>query len=176
MDASKIQTPVELIMLDQELIARQPPESQHLWHIVMAFVQQLLGSIGELRQTIASLNQNILALQAEIQKLKRPRKTPQNSSVPPSTTHPHAKPKSSRQPTGKAPGGQPGHPKHAREILPVEQCDEVVVLTPEVCRRCGAPLDQHQCLFDPLRHQVWDIPEIKPVVIEYRRERLLCEK
>ena len=176
MDASKIETPVELIMLDQELIARQPPESQHLWHVVMAFVQLLLGSIGELRQTIASLKQTILDLQAEIQKLKRPRKTPRNSSVPPSTTHPHSKPKSSRQPTGKSPGGQPGHPKHARELLPVEQCDEVVVLTPEVCRRCGEPLDQHQCPLDPLRYQVWDLPEIKPVVIEYRRERILCEK
>ena len=67
MDASKIETPVELIILDQELITRQPPESQHLWQIVMAFVQQLLGSNGELRQTIASLNQTILDLQAEIQ-------------------------------------------------------------------------------------------------------------
>ena len=147
-----------------------------MWHIVVAFVHQLLGSIAELRQTIASRNQTILALQAENQKLKQARKTPQNSSVPPSTTHPHAKPKSSRQTTGKARGGQPGHPKHARELLPVEQCDEVVELIPEVCRRCGALLDQHQCLLDPLRHQVWDIPEIKPLVIEYRRQPLLCEK
>ena len=136
----------------------------------------LLDKNRELSQTIASLNLTILALPAEIQKLKRPRKTPRNSSVPPSTTPPHAKPQSSRQPTGKSPGGQPGHPQHARALLPVEQCDEVIQLTPEVCRRCGAPLDQHQCLFDPLRHQVWDIPEIKPLVIEYRRERFLCEK
>ena len=83
MDAPKIQTPVELIILDQELIARQAPESQHLWQIVMAFVQQLLGSNGELRQMIASLNQTILNLQAENQQLKQARKTPLNSSVPP---------------------------------------------------------------------------------------------
>ena len=99
MDASKIETPVELILLDEELIQRQPPESQHLWHVVMAFVHQLLGTIAELRQTIASLNQTNLALKAENQKLKQARKTPRNSSVPPSTEHPHAKPKSSRLPT-----------------------------------------------------------------------------
>ena len=176
MDASTIETPAELISLDQELIERQPPETRHLWMVVMAFVQQLLASIAELRTTIASLKQTISAQQAEIQKLKRPRKTPQNSSVPPSTTHPHAKPKSSRLPTGKARGGQPGHPKHARELLPIDQCDEVVELVPEVCRRCGEPLDQHQCQFDPLRHQVWEIPLNEPIVIEYRRNRLLCEK
>ncbi len=176
MDASKIETPAELIMLDQDLIARQPPESQHLWQVVMAFVQQLLASIDELRKTIATLNQTILTLQAENQKLKQPRKTPRNSSVPPSTEHPHAKPKSSRLPTGKARGGQRGHPKHARELLPIDQCHEVVELVPEVCRRCGAPLDQHQCQFDPLRHQVWEIPFNKPIVIEYSRKKLLCDQ
>ena len=136
MDASTIETPAELILLDQELIERQPPQTRHLWVVVMAFVQQLLGSIGDLWKTIASLNQNIQALKSEIQKLKQARKTPRNSSVPPSTEHPHAKPKSSRQPTGKARGGQPGHPKHARKLLPIEQCDEVIELVPEVCRRC----------------------------------------
>ncbi len=121
----------------------------------MAFVQQLLATMEELRQTIATLNQTILTLQAEILTLKQGRKTPRNSSVPPSTEHPHAKPKSSRQPTGKAPGGQLGHPRHARELIPAEHCHEVVKLVPEVCRRCGARLDQHQCELDPLRHQAW---------------------
>ena len=164
------------LTLDKELIERQPPETRHLLLVVMAFVQQLLARIDELLQTIATRDQTIVVQQAEIQKLKQARKTPRNSSVPPSTEHPHAKPKSSRLPTGKARGGQPGHPKHARELLPIDQCDEVVELVPEVCRRCGAPLDQHQCQFDPLRHQVWEIPEFKPVVIEYSRKRLLCEK
>ena len=31
MDASNIQTLVELIILDQELIERQTPETRHLW-------------------------------------------------------------------------------------------------------------------------------------------------
>ena len=56
MDASTIETPAELISLDQELIERQPPETRHLWVVVMAFVQQLLGNIGDLWKTIATLN------------------------------------------------------------------------------------------------------------------------
>ena len=35
-------------------------------------------------------------------------------------------------------GGQPGHPQHARTWLAVEQCAEVVWLTPQTCRGCGA--------------------------------------
>jgi len=27
---------------------------------------------------------------------------------------------------------------------------------------------------EPLRHQVWEIPEIKPLVTEYQRHRLNC--
>jgi len=28
---------------------------------------------------------------------------------------------------------------------------------------------------EPLRHQVWELPEIKPIITEYRRHRLTCE-
>ena len=108
MDASKIDTPAELILLDQDVIERQPPETRRLWMVVMAFVQQWLATMEELRQTIATLNQTILTLQTENQQLKQGRKTPRNSSVPPSTEHPHTKPKSGGQATGKALGGQFG--------------------------------------------------------------------
>jgi len=51
--------------------------------------------------------------------------SPQNSSLPPSSQHPHAKPK---PPTGKRKkkrGGQPGHPKHERPLIPTDRCNEV---------------------------------------------------
>ena len=43
---------------------------------------------------------------------------------------------------------------------------------PPGCRRCGTPLtgDDPQ----PLRHQVWEVPEIRPHVTEYQRHRLRC--
>ena len=111
----------------------------------------------------------IVELKSELAALK---KTPRNSSLPPSNQHPHAKPTSVRKPSGKKPGGQPGHPKCERALIPITDCQEVVSCKPTRCRRCCQPLSRS----DPelLRHQVWDVPEIRPLVIEYQRHRLTC--
>jgi transposase len=95
-----------------------------------------------------------------------------NSSLPPSTAHPHAKPPRAKRPKRRAPGGQPGHAKHERALIPVEQCQAVVPCLPPACRRCGEPLNGADP--EPLRHQVWELPEILPVVTEYQRHRLVC--
>src|SRR5258707_14129983 len=75
----------------------------------------------------------IAALEAEVAALK---KSPRNSSLPPSTEHPHAKPVPQRTKSGKKPGGQPGHPKHERSLIPTDQCHAVVSVKPNACRRC----------------------------------------
>jgi transposase len=43
-------------------------------------------------------------------------------------------------------------------------------LKPDRCRRCGRHLQGGDP--QPLRHQVWELPPIRPVIIEYRRQRL----
>ena len=48
----------------------------------------------------------------------------------------------------------------------------MVACRPTTCRRCGEPLAGTDST--PLRHQVWDLPEIRPVVTEYQRHRLVC--
>ena len=131
--------------ITEELIARQPPEAQAI----------------------------ILALLAKIQELEsRLNKTPQNSSLPPSTQHPHAKPPSRKAKSRRKRGGQPGHAKHERPLLPTDRCDDVQPLKPEECRRCGEKLSGTDP--EPLRHQVWELPEIKPHVTEYQQHRLVC--
>ena len=135
----------------EEIIARQPPEAQ-------AIIRLLLAEIAELK--------------ARIEVLERGQKTPQNSSLPPSTVHPHAKPASPKRKSKKKRGGQPGHKKHERPLIPTDQCDDVQPLKPTECRRCGEKLSGSDP--DPLRHQVWELPEIKPLVTEYRRHRLEC--
>jgi transposase len=110
----------------------------------------------------------IADLENQVQKL-----TPQNSSLPPSTQHPHAKPKRpKRDGKKKKLGGQKGHKKHHRELIPSEQCGDVIPLRPDACRRCGKPLTGMDP--EPIRHQVWELPEIKPIVTEYQRHRLAC--
>lgn len=120
-----------------------------------AFIELLLARIAELE---ARLGQ-----------------TPQNSSLPPSSVHPHAKPQprpSAKERSKKRRGGQPGHAKHERPLIPAEDCDEVQDLKPTECRRCGATLRGRD--LEPLRQQVWEIPPIQPHVTEYRLHRLVC--
>jgi transposase len=94
-----------------------------------------------------------------------------NSSKPPSSDPPHAKPAPPRAPTGKRKGGQPGHPKRSRPDLPP---DAVVELRPDACDRCAHPLAGSDPA--PLRHQVVELPPIRPHVTEYRRHRLPCPR
>lgn len=92
-----------------------------------------------------------------------------SSSKPPSSDPPHAKPAPPKPPTGKRRGGQPGHPKRSRPDLPP---DAIVELRPESCGRCHHPLAGSDPA--PLRHQVVEIPPVRPHVTEYRCHRLAC--
>ena len=137
----------------EETIARQTPEAQ-------AIIRLLLARIAELEARIAELERQGKG------------KTPQNSSLPPSTQHPHERPQPPKHKSKRKRGGQPGHEKHERALIPTDQCDDVRPLKPTECRRCGAKLSGSDP--EPLRHQVWDLPEIKPHVTEYQQHRLVC--
>jgi transposase len=106
--------------------------------------------------------------------LSRQGKTPQNSSLPPSTQHPHAKPVKAQAKSKKKQGGQPRHPRSERSLIPIERCDEVISLKPTACRRWGTKLTGEDC--EPLRHQVYELPEIEPIVTEYQQHRLNCSR
>jgi transposase len=139
--------------ITEETIARQPPEAQ-------AIIRLLLAKIAELESRIEELQRQAKG------------KTPQNSSLPPSTQHPHARPQPPRRKSKRKRGGQPGHEKHERLLIPTEDCNRVEPLKPTECRRCGEKLSGSDP--EPLRHQVWELPEIKPLVTEYQRHRLTC--
>ena len=121
---------------------------------------------------VLSLLQRIEELEAKLQKL-----TPQNSSVPPSTVHPHSKTTTDKKPDKKPgkqnkQGGQKGHKRHQRELIPTEDCDSVTECFPEACRRCGGELQSDGT--EPDRHQVWELPPIRPIVDEYQLHRGHC--
>ena len=115
----------------------------------------------------------VCGLEARIADLEaRLNKDSTNSSLPPSSTHPHAKPPSAKPESKRRRGGQPGHDKAERALIPVGECQAVVPCVPGECRRCGRALRGIDP--EPLRHQVWELPEIEPVVTEYQRHRLVC--
>jgi transposase len=96
--------------------------------------------------------------------------TSRNSSRPPSSDPPQSeRPRRPRRPRRR--GAQPGHPGHTRTLRPVEEVDEVVAMKAEQCRHCHAPVsgDDPQ----PWRHQVSEMPPIKPVVTEYQWPQLV---
>lgn len=135
-----------------EQLAALPPEVRA---VIQAIIDHYERRIGELT--------------AEIERLK---KTPRNSSAPPSSEHPHAKPPAAQPKSQRPRGGQPGHEKHERALIPTSQCQQVVPRKPQRCRRCGRKLCGHDPA--PLRHQVWDVPPIEPRVSEYQLHRLPC--
>jgi transposase len=134
--------------ITEELIARQPPEAQVIIRLLLAQIAQLQAEVAELK------------------------KTPHNSSLPPSVQHPHARPAQGKSTSNKKPGGQPGHHRHERALIPTEKCTGMVTLKPQHCRRCQTRLDGSDP--QPLRHQVWELPEIQPLVTEYQQHRLAC--
>jgi transposase len=133
-------------VVTEELIARQSPEAQ-------AVIRLLLAEIQELKSQLLKL-------------------TPQNSSLPSSSQHPHAKPIRPKKKSNRQRGGQPGHPRHQRVLIPSAECSAVIPLRPSVCSGCGERLRENDP--EPRRHQVWELPEIKPVVTEYQQHRLVC--
>ena len=112
---------------------------------------ELKGQVAELK---ARLNQNS-----------------SNSSRPPSSDPPSVKRAPPKRPTGKKRGGQRGHKRHRRDLVPPEKVTASFDIKPETCRCCGAALFGEDP--EPLRHQVAELPPIEPDVTEYRLHRLL---
>ena len=134
-----------------------PPELEaEMSPAVKAFVLMLIARIEELEDQVRKL-------------------TPRNSSIPPSTEHPHAKPKRKPLPGKKRKqGGQNGHKRNTRELVPSDQCTEVIQCQPDACRRCGGDLELDAS--SPARHQVWDLPPIQPIITEYQLHRGHCPR
>jgi transposase len=137
--------------LPRDIWERTPPEAQ--------------AYIGTLEARVAALVAMVQALQEQLHQTSRNSSRPP-SSDPPLPQRPHS-PRGQRQR-----GGQPGHPGSTRTLIPVEEVDEVVVIKPAQCTHCQAPLSGDDP--KPWRHQVIELPPIKPVVTEYQWHQLAC--
>jgi transposase len=122
--------------------------------------------IAELEALLAAALARIAALEEQI------RKSSSNSSKPPSSDAPGKKLFRRPKPSGKKPGGQPGHKGHKRALVPMEEVDRHHDCVPVECAHCAALLEGSDPT--PLLHQVFHLPEIKPFVEQYALHELGC--
>src|SRR6516164_2454083 len=143
------------------------PIPESLWNTLSAEAQAALMAVFEsLRCRIAELDQRVADLEARL------RLNSTNSSKPPSSDPIGLKRKPPAPPTGRKSGGQPGHVRAQRPLVPPEKLRSSTDCRPATCRRCAHPLRGDDP--DPLIHQVADLPRIEPIVDQYRLHRLRC--
>jgi transposase len=131
-------------------------------------VEELLALARQQQQQILHIQQQLADTQAKLNT------NSSNSSLPPSSDRFHSKrrpPRAADQPRKKR-GGQPGHTRWRRLLVPVDQVRQTIPCKPAVCRRCGRPLTGTDPA--PLRHQVAELPVVVPDVVEYQLHRLTC--
>jgi len=129
---------------------------------LVAQVEQLTARVARQDERIAKLEQ-------------KGRRSSRNSSQPPSADSPSAPPKRGKDPSGKKPGGQPGHEGKGRPLLPLWAVDEVVEHWPAGCD-CGHVFaaGERVAAGAPARHQVEELPVMAVRVTEHRCQRVAC--
>jgi transposase len=142
--------------IPDELWAKVPPDAQ----VALAAVFRAM------QQRVNELETRVRDLEARLQLNST------NSSKPPSSDPIGMKRQPPAPPSGKKRGGQPGHRKAHRRLVPPEEVRETIDCKPNACRRCGHQLSGDDP--EPLIHQVAELPRIEPLVAEYRLHRLTC--
>jgi transposase len=119
---------------------------------------EMVVAAGQQPERIAELERQLVELQAEIRRLSAPKKTSENSSVPPSVGFKADRMERRRRRRGTRRG-------HAGTSRLRQTPDVIVRCRPSTCQGCGEPL--------PLagqrrvgRSQIVELPPVRPVVIE----------
>lgn len=140
-------------------------------------LKQLLGepqNLDRAKQIIDLLLDTVEAQQEQLDALSDQRtNTSRNSSKPPSSDSPEerkSRPKK-KNPSGRTQGGQPGHKGQHRVLHAEHEVSRFHDWYPGQCL-CGGPIllsDQ-----TPHRHQIVDLPEVKPLITEHRLHHGCC--
>jgi transposase len=133
---------------------------EHIWDTLSDEARVGIGAV------IEGLEKRIAELESRLNQ------NSSNSSKPPSSDPIGVKRKPPIPPSKKRRGGQKGHPRRIRALVPPERVASVTDCKPTECRRCGHSLSGEDA--EPRRHQVAELPPIEPEVHEYRLHRLCC--
>ncbi len=126
-----------------------------------ALICQLFPLLEEVRKLTARVSE----LEARLSK------NSQNSSKPPSSDGYAKKTQSLRQPSGKKPGGQAGHP--GQTLKRSSEPDEIIYSPLQDRCACGASLSEYDALIAE-RRQVFDVPVAHYHVVEHCTLQLRC--
>lgn len=128
-----------------------------------AIIEKLVGQVEKLTARVAELEERLS-------------RSSQNSSKPPSSDPPWLLRGAKKAPSGRKPGGQPGHKKNERQLLPPERVDEPHDVWPDKCEHCQHVFGSgaREEVGEPERHQVVELPKIRAHVTEYRLHSQCC--
>ena len=140
--------------------------------------------IADAEKQIADAEKQIADAEKQIADLERQlglrKQNSTNSSKPPSSDGLAGDQRSRgrKRKSRRKPGGQPGHAGHHRRLVPTAEVSHVEVLLPSQCGHCGGRLPQNSrnvtAQGEPRRHQVTEIPPIKPHITEYQFPNVVC--
>ena len=143
-------------------------------------IDSLWEDIGRLKRQISRLKSALGEARGEVDWLRRRNteleklvtKDSHNSSRPPSADPPWAKrTKSLRRPSGKRPGGQPGHIGHMLRLTQTPR--RVITHRPAKCRQCSGSLVRARAA-GVKRRQVVELALVRLRVTEHRAEVVRC--
>ena len=120
---------------------------------------QLPQSLAECHAIIAELRVRVKWLE------ERVKLDSNNSSKPPSSDGPGKPNRSQRRASGRKRGAQPGHTGHSRALVDEAELDSLQDCKPDAVCSCGAQVELDD---QARRHQVFEVPEIRARVDEYR--------
>src|SRR5579871_4551549 len=144
-----------------------PPIPVELWDQIPPAAQAAILAL------VKQYEQRLQALQQQVEDLRqRLNQNSTNSSRPPSSDPPHVKRRPPQPSSGRQKGGQPGHARQQRPLVPPEQVQQTIPVMPSACRKCGQALHGEDP--QPRRHQVAETPPVQAEVTEYRLHRLTC--
>jgi len=134
-------------------------------------VEELRKENQQFKEIILTLLSKVASLEERLSRYENP-KNSRNSSIPPS--HDYSRPpktRSLREPSGKKPGGQPGHEGTTLEM--VEKPDEIIEHIPQFCTCCGRDISQIHAELVESRQEIV-LPVIQPIYVEHQAFQRTC--
>ena len=168
---------IKRLLKEQENLKRQLAESEKENAESQKQLTESQEQLAESQKKIAESEKRIADLEHQ---LALRGKDSSNSSKPPSSDSLNTSKRTypQRPRSGRKPGGQPGHPGHHRPLIPTEQVDKVITVLPGSCEKCGRALPQDLekliTTGTTYRHQITELPPVKPQVTEEQRPTVLC--